>query len=165
MNTKRKLFLLCPVPEDQKPMKEYMIIRENSWLTFFANQNYQSKFLGYFSTFTTVLFGFKLLTAKQVSSPVDLFFQTFFQVSFFFFFLLCIAFFRWRDVQTRLNQARLVYEESSWYDGQIWEKPLFLIKNDRLLTSQKILPIQRRIQNALGSFFFLLFLVSVISSQ
>jgi hypothetical protein len=28
-------------------------------------------------------------------------------------------------------QVKLVYEEGSWYDGQIWEKPILLLKNDR----------------------------------
>jgi hypothetical protein len=37
-----------------------------------------------------------------------------------------------------LKQARLFYEESSWFSGQIWEKPLFFIKKDRLLSTQNV---------------------------
>ena len=29
MNTKLKFFLLCPVPEDQKPINEYIGLKEN----------------------------------------------------------------------------------------------------------------------------------------
>jgi hypothetical protein len=75
----------------------------------------------------------------------------------FFFFL------RWKEMKKRFNQARLFYEESSWFDGQIWEKPFFLIKNDQLIATQKIEPILKRLQKTLfySSFlnilFFLLF--------
>ena len=31
MNGILKLFFLCPVPEDQKPMNEYISLKENEW--------------------------------------------------------------------------------------------------------------------------------------
>ena len=37
MNSNIKIFLLCPVPEDQKPINEYLQLTENSltkWVTF-----------------------------------------------------------------------------------------------------------------------------------
>ena len=49
-----------------------------------------------------------------------------------------INFSRWSQLLKRLRNSRLFYEEGSWYDGQYWEKPLELIKNDKLLTSQKL---------------------------
>ena len=52
---------------------------------------------------------------------------------------------RWSQLLKRFRSSRLFYEEGSWYDGQYWEKPLELIKNDKLLTSQKIKPILKRI--------------------
>jgi len=59
-----------------------------------------------------------------------------------FFFVLI---WRWNEIKKRLNQSRLFYEEASWYDGQIWEKPFIILKNDRLLMDQKVSPVIRRL--------------------
>jgi hypothetical protein len=47
-------------------------------------------------------------------------------------------FFRSYEIQKRLKEPNVFYEEGSWFDGQIWEKPFYVIKNDRLLASQKM---------------------------
>jgi hypothetical protein len=64
-------------------------------------------------------------------------------------------------VITKFKQsAFLFYEEASWYDGQIWEKPFFLIKNDKLISTQKIEPILEEIIKSFFlslSFLFLVF--------
>jgi hypothetical protein len=69
----------------------------------------------------------------------------------FCFFLLL---FRWKQLSTRLNESRFLYEEASWYDVQIWEKPFSLIKNEKLMSTQKIEPILQRLFQTL---FFVLF--------
>jgi len=73
------------------------------------------------------------------------------------FFYLSFILFRWITINTKFQTPRIIYEEASWYDGQIWEKPFFLIKNDKLLSSQKINPIiQRLIRTNLICLFILL---------
>ena len=45
MNTNIKIFLLCPVPDDQKPINEYIGLKENpvtNW-TMLAKKNYDAK--------------------------------------------------------------------------------------------------------------------------
>ena len=66
-------------------------------------------------------------------------------------------------VKKRLNQSRLFYEEASWYDGQIWEKPFIILKNDRLLVTQKIDPVLGRLINTLIFLIYLdiLFLILI----
>ena len=65
----------------------------------------------------------------------------------------------WYQIKSRFEVSRLVYEESSWYDSQIWEKPFLLIKNDKLLKTQKIQPIIQRLSRIIRLFFiFSLFL-------
>jgi hypothetical protein len=54
-------------------------------------------------------------------------------------------FFTWNQLQKRFNKARLFYEEASWYDGQLWEKPLLIIKNDRFLSTQQMNPFLEKI--------------------
>jgi len=53
-------------------------------------------------------------------------------------FFLLIILIRWITINQKFQNSRLIYEEASWYDGQIWEKPFFLIKNDKLISTQKI---------------------------
>jgi predicted PurR-regulated permease PerM len=64
-------------------------------------------------------------------------------------FLLFVIFYRWKQVEKEFNQPRIFYEEASWYDGQIWEKPFLILKNDKLISTQKIQPILQRISRTL----------------
>ena len=71
----------------------------------------------------------------------------------------------WYQIKSRFDVSRLVYEDSSWYDTQIWEKPFLLIKNDKLLKTQKIQPIIQRLSRIiLMLFFFNLFLIITIQT-
>lgn len=81
-----KIFLLCPIPEEQKPIADYI-----QYLSF-QKTLWKNPFL----------------------------------------------FFRSYEIQKRLKEPNVFYEEGSWFDGQIWEKPFYVIKNDRLLASQKM---------------------------
>ena len=143
MNLNIKIFLLCPIPDDQKPINEYIDLKENDFTNFMlmSRKNYFSKL------FINFLVGFVLSIPLSflfnVSNQLFLY-STFYSISF-----LILNFFinlsRWSQLLKRLRNSRLFYEEGSWYDGQYWEKPLELIKNDKLLTSQKIKPILKRL--------------------
>ena len=75
--------------------------------------------------------------------------------------MLTVIIFRWKQNQTRFNQTRLFYEEGSWYDGQYWEKPLSLVKNDKLISTQKIEPIlQRLYKTYIILVFFSIYIIS-----
>jgi hypothetical protein len=146
MNPIIRIFLFCPVPKNQKPLTELVLFQENNlfqWITF--SKNKFKKFFFFFSLFIFLFslfviypfFSFKISFSFLINS--FLFFNSFLL---FFFFL---AFFRWSELEKRLSSSRLVYEEGSWYDVQVWEKPLNLIKNERLISSQKIQPVLQRI--------------------
>jgi hypothetical protein len=95
----KKVFL-CPVPEDQKPITEYLLLTKNS---FFAYPKKKARKLNFFPIF----FGF-------------------------------IALFPFFSLQQKFKQSRFFYEENSWYQAEIWEKPFLVIKNDHLLNNQRI---------------------------
>ena len=106
-----------------------------------SKKNYFSKI------FINFLIGFVLATPLTFLFNVNS--QLFLYNSFYSTSFLILNFFinlsRWSQLLKRFRSSRLFYEEGSWYDGQYWEKPLELIKNDKLLTSQKIKPILKRI--------------------
>ena len=147
MNLNIKIFLLCPIPDDQKPINEYINLKENSFtnLMLLSSKNYYSKiftnFLKYFILATPLTFLFKL--NNQL-----LLINSFYSLN-FLILIFVINLTSWSQLLKRFRNSRLFYEEGSWYDGQIWEKPLELIKNDKLLVSQKIKPILKRILKTL----------------
>jgi hypothetical protein len=49
----------------------------------------------------------------------------------------------WSYVGDRLLSAVIPYEESGWYDGQMWVKPPEILARDRLLGSYKVLDISK----------------------
>jgi hypothetical protein len=183
MNSNIKIFLLCPVPEEQKPINEYIGLKENSltnWTTL-SKRNYQKKIISFFfflfcfislirvqdlqdlQEFFQSLFISDSVGQQTFSFPEPPIFLFFFQweltnfilVLIFIMFLMIINYIRWKQIQIRFNNPRLFYEEASWYDGQIWEKPFSIIKNDRLVSTQKIQPILDRIVKTICIIFFI----------
>jgi hypothetical protein len=138
-----KIFLLCPIPDDQKPINEYLNLKNNNFTNFIllSPKNYLLKII-----FNFVLF-FVLVTPLTFLLKLNNYiflFNSFFSIN-----LLTLLFLtnysRWSQLLKRFRNSRLFYEEGSWYDGQYWEKPFEIIKNDKLITNQKIKPILKRI--------------------
>ena len=162
MNTNIKFFLLCPVPDDQKPINEYIGLKENqltNWTTL-SKKNYQKKIL---QLFFFNFFFLNLLTINNIFNDLTIFSDWILNNLLFsnnlLLFLLTVIIFRWKQNQTRFNQTRLFYEEGSWYDGQYWEKPLSLVKNDKLISTQKIEPILQRLYKTYIILVFFQFIV------
>jgi hypothetical protein len=155
MNFNIKIFLLCPVPEDQKPINQYINMKENNLLnwTMFSFQKYIFQIISGFS-FLVPLFLICFLNFTPFSL---LEIGKIFAISSALFFLL--LYLRWSDMNQRLVQARVFYEEASWFDGKIWDKPFFLIKNDKLLSTQKIEPIRQRLFYTLVFHLIILFVL------
>ena len=153
MNSNIKLFLLCPVPEDQKPINEYIGLKENpltNWTTL-SKKNYLGKVIRLSSV---ISFLFSLVTFSENSFGLDWIVGNIFWTTLCLIFFYFVLLWRWNQVKTRFNESRLFYEEASWYDGQIWEKPFLLIKNDRLISTQKIDPILERLWSTLWFFIY-----------
>jgi hypothetical protein len=54
----------------------------------------------------------------------------------------------WSTLQRRLMATTVEYEESGWYDGQVWEKPLAWRQQDLLVASHEVKPVLQRLQQA-----------------
>jgi hypothetical protein len=126
-----KIFLLCPIPEEQKPIHEYINLKK--YFSKKIDLQFKEKSQNFF---IDQIFLFLFFLNKIVST---------------FFFIL-----RWKEIEKRFNQSSLVYEEGSWYDGQIWEKSFSMIKKDRLLNSQIVQASLPRLKDNLQYSFVLL---------
>jgi len=51
----------------------------------------------------------------------------------------------WNHVFRRLTSEKVEYEESGWYDGQVWIKPLVLKEKESLIASNEVKPILKNL--------------------
>jgi len=51
----------------------------------------------------------------------------------------------WNHIFKRLTSEKVEYEESGWYDGQVWEKPLVLKEKESLIASIEVKPILKNL--------------------
>jgi hypothetical protein len=56
----------------------------------------------------------------------------------------------WAHVGGRLQQKTVPYEESGWYDGQLWVKPEEISNRDRLIVDYQVKPVLQRIRKTIG---------------
>jgi len=147
MNFNIKLFLLCPIPDDQKPINQYFSLKENILFNLLGinKTNYFYKILINYILFFILITPFTFLF--KLNKEIFLFNSLFSINTILIFFI--INFVLWLQLLNQFRNARLFYEEGSWYDGQFWEKPIELIKNDKLIIQQKIKPIIKRIIKAI----------------
>ena len=57
----------------------------------------------------------------------------------------------WTYVMQRLLRESVDYEESGWYDGQTWEKPLSWRERDLLVARHEVRPILGRLGRAMAT--------------
>ena len=51
----------------------------------------------------------------------------------------------WNHIFKRLTSEKVEYEESGWYDGQVWIKPLVLREKESLIASIEVKPILKNL--------------------
>ncbi|MFM1799771.1 MAG: hypothetical protein RLZZ117_2049 [Cyanobacteriota bacterium] len=55
----------------------------------------------------------------------------------------------WSHLHRRLCSEQVEYEESGWYDGQVWEKPLAWRQRDLLVAQHQVGPVLRRLRRGI----------------
>lgn len=148
----------CPIPEEQQPIREYEQLKESwffRWVTL-EQGGYLRKIL--WVGFWGALFAAPISAASYPPGEMPLSFScgTVAGGLFFVGLVLIRLYLGWRYIRDRLHGEKIPYEESGWYDGQIWQKPLETLNRDRLIVTYQIEPIMKR----LGQTF--LFLTSVL---
>ncbi|KAL4332229.1 hypothetical protein GQ457_07G045090 [Hibiscus cannabinus] len=143
----------CPVPREQQPINEYQSLSTSfpfSWASgdlvefcsrLFATGASFALFVG----LPVAWFG----SAGPISEPLK---PVLAAVS-SGILLVTIAVLRmylgWAYVGNRLLSATVEYEETGWYDGQIWVKTAEVLARDRLLGSFTVKPVLIRLKYTL----------------
>ena len=144
--------LSCPVPPEQRPLQEYQQLRD-SWFFVWPSETFAGllrplavSWLLMVPLTTLVASGSwvlrhdlpRLLAAGAVAATA------------LPLLLLVRQWLGWSYVHRRLLSERVEYEESGWYDGQVWEKPLAWRQQDLLVAQHQVRPVLRRLQQGIG---------------
>lgn len=144
--------LPCPVPPEQQPLNEYQELRD-SWFFAWAIQKrgrYWRTALWIWGLSTLLSAPVAAASFSPVKQPLAFGLSAFLGASLPLVFALLQLYLGWRYVADRLRSATVVYEESGWYDGQTWEKPLEVLARDQLIVTHQINPVLQRLHQTLG---------------
>ncbi len=135
--------IICPVPNNQRPLNEFNSIR-NSWIIswplleryiFYRNLLYSWIFI------TPISFIISYGSNYLKNNIFDLTIISLTSSLLFPILLLARQWLSWIYIYKRLNSENIEYEESGWYDGQVWEKPIDWRAKDLLIAQHQVKPI------------------------
>jgi len=153
---------ICPVPFDQLPVNEYNALKRSCFFSSvtFRIDRYCQVIIGLaiglciiFSPFTFFTIPYSHLLFRFKFLLLDLII-----VNTILIIMLLRLYLGWSYVMKRLLSATVFYEESGWYDGQLWIKTPEIMTKDRLIGLYEINPLLKRINYTLIitlSLFFL----------
>ena len=153
--------IICPVPQNQRPINEFNSIR-NSWIISWP-------FLERNIFYRKLMFSWLFITpvSLTISYGSDYLKNNIFELIFVSFtaslaspiLILIRQWLSWVYIYKRLNSEKIEYEESGWYDGQTWEKPIDWRAKDLLVAQYQIKPILNHLE------VIIVILISVIISS
>jgi len=136
----------CPVPREQQPTNEFIELSKSRIFSWPKKKKslilILIKFwIGAFVLFLIISSGsiyFKTSTLKYIL--LSLFSSLSIPL------LISIRLYLgWNHIFKRLTSEKVEYEESGWYDGQVWEKPLVLKEKESLIASIEVKPILKNL--------------------
>ena len=155
----------CPVPKEQQPTNEFLEL-SNSRLFALAKSNEKFSII----LISTWLVAFLIFLV--ISSGSSYFHTYLLKYIFLSFFgslsvplLITIRLFLgWSHIYKRLTSEIIEYEESGWYDGQTWIKPIELKEKESLIASIEVKPILENLTQA-SSILILIILIGILIFQ
>ena len=132
----------CPVPKEQQPTNEFIELSKSiifSWpktkksLVFILIKFW----VGAFVLFLVISSG----SVYFKSSLLKYILLSFFSSLSIPLLIIIRLYLGWKHVFKRLTSERVEYEESGWYDGQVWIKPLVLKEKESLIATIEVKPI------------------------
>ena len=139
----------CPVPKEQQPINEFLEL-SNSKLFALAKTNKKFSIILISIWLVTFLF-FLIISSGSVYFntylPKYIFLSLFGSLSLPLLITIRLLL-GWDHIYKRLTSEIIEYEESGWYDGQIWIKPVALKEKERLIASIEVKPILKNLTQA-----------------
>jgi len=136
----------CPVPKEQQPTNEFIELSKS--IIFSWPKTKKSLFIvlikfwvGSFILFFVISSG-SIYFKKSILKYVLLSLFSSLSIPLLISVRLYLG---WNHVFKRLTSERVEYEESGWYDGQVWIKPLALKEKESLIASIEVKPILKNL--------------------
>ena len=140
--------IICPVPLNQRPLNEFNSIR-NSWIIswpFLERNIFYRKLMFSWLFITPVSLTISYGSDYLKNNIFELIFLSFTASLAFPILILIRQWLSWVYIYKRLNSEKIEYEESGWYDGQTWEKPITWRAKDLLIAQHQIKPILNHLE-------------------
>ena len=144
----------CPVPFDQQPLNEFYALKDSCFFSFFGWRFSDYLYSLFIILFFLIISSIPFIFSITVYSWTRLFVTELFYVISIIALILIRLYLGWSYILDRLLSATVFYEESGWYDGQIWIKTSEILTKDRLIATYYVLPLLQRIKYT----FFCLFI-------
>lgn len=140
------------VPFEQRPVNEYSSLKEAS-LYSWADLDPGSFFLRlgglWLVTFTVLGVPIAAASFNPTKDPLRFVLAAGTGTLFLVSLIVLRIYLGWSYVGDRLLSAVIPYEETGWYDGQMWVKPPEILARDRLLGSYKVKPVVKLLKQTL----------------
>ena len=136
----------CPVPKNQQPTNEFIELSKSKIFSLPKSKKTFSfilikYWLGTFIIFLAISSGSVYFETSTLKYILLSFFSS---LSFPFLFSLRL-YLGWNHIFKRLTSEKVEYEESGWYDGQIWIKPVNLKEKESLIALLEVKPILKNL--------------------
>ena len=136
----------CPVPREQQPTNEFIELSKSK---IFSWPKTKKSLILIFIKFWVVAFVlFLVISSGSVyfkTSLLKYILLSFFSSLSIPLLITIRLYLGWNHIFKRLSSEKVDYEESGWYDGQVWEKPLVLREKELLIASIEVKPILRNL--------------------
>ena len=132
----------CPVPREQQPTNEFIELSKSKIFSWPKTKKSLILILikfwfGAFALFLAISSGSVYFETSLLKYILLSFFSSL-SVPLLISIRLYLG---WNHVFKRLTSEKIEYEESGWYDGQVWIKPLILKEKESLIASIEVKPI------------------------
>ncbi len=136
----------CPVPKDQQPTNEFIELSKS--IIFSWPKTKKSLIIVLIKFWIAAFILFLIISSGSVYFKTSILKYVLLSLlsSLSIPFLISIRLYLgWNHVFKRLISERVEYEESGWYDGQVWIKPLVLKEKEALIASIEVKPILKNL--------------------
>ena len=136
----------CPVPLEQQPTNEFIELSKS--VIFSWPKTKKSLIIVLFKFWIGTFILFLVISSGSIyfkKSILKYILLSFFSSLSIPFLISLRLYLGWNHVFKRLNSESVEYEESGWYDGQIWLKPLVLKERESLIASNEVKPILKNL--------------------
>jgi hypothetical protein len=146
----------CPVPKEQQPTNEFIELSKSKIFSWPKTKKSLVIVLIKFWVATFILF--LIISSGSIyfkSSLLRYTLLSFFSSLSIPLLISIRLYLGWNHVFKRLNAERVEYEESGWYDGQVWIKPLVLKEKESLIATIEVKPILKNLIQIFSIFLML----------